>query len=58
MYRLNYKKDKNIEYNQMIKSQIDDGILYTSIEYASAMISSALVKQKVAEFNKLLNQFK
>lgn len=58
MYKLNYKKDKNIEYNQMIKSQIDDGILYTSLEYATAMNSSALVKQNISEFNNIFNQFK
>jgi hypothetical protein len=39
LYRMNYFKKKNIEYNNMIKNMIDDEILQDSIQMLEVMPS-------------------
>jgi hypothetical protein len=51
-YKMNYKKEKEIEYNQMIKSPIDNEILYNTINEEYENYSDKKVKYVVSEFRK------
>lgn len=49
-YKINYKNDKLIEYNQMIKSQIDSSILNKTISDEFEMLDSPQAKEIIRNF--------
>lgn len=49
-YKINYKNDKLIEYNQMIKSQIDSSILDKTISDEFEMLDSPQAKEIIRNF--------
>ena len=55
-YKLNYRKEKNIEYNQMIKSPIDNELLYSTIEDELSMLSDVHNKEIINNFRKVTNK--
>ncbi|MFZ2538129.1 MAG: AIPR family protein [Oscillospiraceae bacterium] len=53
-YKINYKRLKDIEYNQMIKSPIDNQILFNSFEDTLELEDSSIVKNTVRIFNQII----
>lgn len=49
-YKLNYYKEKHIEYNQMIKSSIDNTLLYNTINDEISMLESINDKSIIKYF--------
>lgn len=55
-YRINFKRIKEFDYNQMIKMPIDNQILYSAIEDTTEFLDSAEVKSVLKEFNNIFNK--
>lgn len=49
-YKINYKNEKSIEYNQMIKSQIDLSILDKTISDEFEMLDSVQSKEIIRNY--------
>ncbi len=53
-YKIQYKRQKDIEYNQMIKSAIDNELLNHSFEDAMEMLDNFDTKQTIKNLNNIL----